>query len=68
MTFASFGFDDVDQLIESMVACMGERLVTRAFAMDRVKSDDAKKVGVGEAVRTAVAVIRRAETLHAVGQ
>ena len=62
VTFASFGFDDVDQLIESMVACMGERLVTRAFAMDRVKSDDAKRVGVGEAVRTAAAVIRRAET------
>jgi FAD/FMN-containing dehydrogenase len=63
VTFASFGFDDVDQLIESMVACMGERLATRAFAMDRVKSDDAKKVGIGEAVRTAAAVIRRAETL-----
>jgi hypothetical protein len=36
--------------------------VTRAFAMDRVKSDDAKRVGLGEAVRTAAAVIRRSET------
>ena len=45
--------------MESMIACMGERLVMRAFAMDRVKSDDAKKVGFGESVRTAAAVIRR---------
>ena len=68
VTFASFGFDDVDHLLESMITCMGERLVTRAFAMDRVKSDDAKKVGFGEAVRTAAAVIRRCGDIHAVGQ
>jgi D-lactate dehydrogenase (cytochrome) len=62
-TFASFGFDDVDHVLESLIACMGERLVTRAFAMDRVKSEDAKKVDLGEAVRTAAAVIRRSRTL-----
>ena len=61
--FASFGFDDADAVLESLVACVGERIVTRAFAMDRVKSTDARKVGVGEAVKTAAAVIRRAETL-----
>jgi FAD/FMN-containing dehydrogenase len=63
VTFASFGFEDVGHLLESLVTCMGERLVTRAFAMDRVKLEDAKKVGLGEAVRTAAAVIRRSRTL-----
>jgi hypothetical protein len=42
---------------------MGERVVTRAFAMDRVKSEDAKKVDLGEAVKTAAAVIGRSKTL-----
>jgi D-lactate dehydrogenase (cytochrome) len=63
VTFASFGFDDADHLLDSLVTCMGERIVTRAFAMDRVKSDDAKKVRLGEAVTTAAAVIRRSKTL-----
>ena len=62
-TFASFGFDDAEQLLESLVTCIGERIVTRAFAMDRIKTRDAKKVGLGEAVSTAAAVIRRSETL-----
>jgi FAD/FMN-containing dehydrogenase len=62
-TFGSFGFNDVDELLQSLMACMSDRVVTRAFAMDRVKSVDATKVGVGEAVRTAAAVIRRSETL-----
>jgi D-lactate dehydrogenase (cytochrome) len=61
--FASFGFDDADKLLECLVACIGERIVTRAFAMDRVKSADARKVGIGEAVKTAAAVIRRSENL-----
>jgi FAD/FMN-containing dehydrogenase len=61
--FASFGFDDADAVLESLVTCLGERIVTRAFAMDRVKSADARKVGIGEAVKTAAAVIRRSETL-----
>jgi D-lactate dehydrogenase (cytochrome) len=61
--FASFGFDDAYAALESLIACVGERIVTRAFAMDRVKSADAKKVGIGEAVKTAAAVIRRSETL-----
>jgi FAD/FMN-containing dehydrogenase len=63
VTFASFGFDDVDHLLDSLISCMGERIVTRAFALDRVKSADAKKVGLGEAVRTAAAVIGRSKTL-----
>ncbi|AMN44033.1 FAD-binding oxidoreductase [Rhodoplanes sp. Z2-YC6860] len=62
-TFASFGFNDVDELLQSLMTCMGDRIVTRAFAMDRVKSADAAKVGIGEAVRTAASVIRRSETL-----
>ena len=62
-TFASFGFNDVDELLQSLVACMSDRVVTRAFAMDRVKSADAAKVSVGEAVRTAAAVIRQSGTL-----
>jgi D-lactate dehydrogenase (cytochrome) len=61
--FASFGFDDPYKLLESLVACIGERIVTRAFAMDRVKSADARKIGTGEAVKTAAAVIRRSESL-----
>jgi FAD/FMN-containing dehydrogenase len=61
--FASFGFDDADAVLQSLVACLGERIVTRAFAMDRLKSADARKVGIGEAVKTAAAVIRRSETL-----
>jgi FAD/FMN-containing dehydrogenase len=63
VTFASFGFEDVDHLLDSLVTCMGERIVTRAFAMDRIKSRDAKKVGLGEAVRTAAAMIGRSKTL-----
>jgi D-lactate dehydrogenase (cytochrome) len=63
VAFASFGFDDADQLLESLVACMGECIVTRAFAMDRLKSQDARKVGLGEAVQTAAAVIGRSRTL-----
>jgi FAD/FMN-containing dehydrogenase len=61
--FASFGFDDADKLLGSLVACISERIVTRAFAMDHVKSADARKVGIGEAVKTAAAVIRRSENL-----
>jgi D-lactate dehydrogenase (cytochrome) len=61
--FASFGFDDADAALASLIACVGERIVTRAFAMDLVKSADARKVGIGEAVKTAAAVIRRSETL-----
>jgi FAD/FMN-containing dehydrogenase len=62
-SFASFGFDDVDELLQCLMTCMSDRTVTRAFAMDRVKSVDATKVGIGEAVRTAAAVIRRSESL-----
>jgi D-lactate dehydrogenase (cytochrome) len=61
--FASFGFDDADAALESLIACVGERIVTRVFAMDRLKSAGARKVGVGEAVKTAAAMIRRSETL-----
>jgi D-lactate dehydrogenase (cytochrome) len=61
--FASFGFDDVRDLLESLVDCIGERIATRTFAMDRVKAADAKKVGLGEAIGTAAAVVRRSETL-----
>ena len=57
--FASFGFGDADTLLECLVACVGERIMTRAFAMDRVKSAGAGKVGVGDAVETAAAVLRR---------
>jgi FAD/FMN-containing dehydrogenase len=62
-SFASFGFQDVGELLQSLMTCMSDRVVTRAFAMDRVKSADATKVGIGEAVKTAAAVIRRSETL-----
>jgi FAD/FMN-containing dehydrogenase len=63
VAFASFGFDDVDHLLDSLITCMGERIVTRAFALDRVKSADARKVGLAESVRTAAAVIGRSKTL-----
>src|SRR5207344_1169677 len=56
--FASFGFDDADNLLQSLIACVSEGIVTRALAMDRVKSQDATKVGLDEALSTSAAMIQ----------
>ncbi len=62
-SFASFGFRDVGELLQSLTTCMSDRVVTRAFAMDRIKSTDATRVSIGEAVKTAAAVIQRSGTI-----
>ncbi len=62
--FASFGFDDVDRLLESLIACTGAGVISRAFAMDQVKATGATKVGLGEAVGTAAAMLRGAANLR----
>ena len=61
--FASFGFDNADQLLQSLIACMDEGVVTRMFAMDRVKSQDAGKVEIGDALRTSAAMIQQSGSL-----
>ena len=61
--FASFGFDDADQLLQCLIACVGDGMVARAFAMDRVKSQDAGKVEFGDALRTSAAVIQQSGSL-----
>jgi len=61
--FASFGFDDVAPLIQSLIECIGEGVIARAFAMDRVKSQDAGNVELGDALSTSAAVIRQSESL-----
>ena len=61
--FASFGFDDADSLLQSLIACVSEGIVTRAFAMDRVKSQDATKVELGEALSTSAAMIQQSGSL-----
>jgi len=60
--FASFGFEAADSLLDAMIACMAEGIVTRAFALDRMKAQDAAKVDTGEAVATATAMLRQAES------
>lgn len=61
--FASFGFDSADDLLQGLIACLSEGIVTRAFAMDRVKSRDATKVELGEVLRTSAAMIQRSGSL-----
>ena len=57
--FATFEFDDADSLIAALNACMREGVVSRAFALDRLKSQQAKRVDVNDAISTGVAVLRR---------
>jgi FAD/FMN-containing dehydrogenase len=61
--FASFGFDNADDLLQGMITCLSEGVVTRAFAMDPVKSRDTTKVEAGAALSTAAAVIQRSGSL-----
>ena len=61
--FASFGFDAVDPLLNSMIACMSDGVVTRAFALDRLKAQDALKVEPAEAAATATAMLRQSGSL-----
>jgi len=64
-TFASFGFEDEGSLIAALNACMREGVVSRAFALDRLKSQQAKRVDLNEAISAGVAVLRRSNTLMA---
>ena len=61
-TFASFGFEDADSLIAALNACMREGVVSRAFALDRLRSQQAKRVDLSDAISTGVAVLRRSDT------
>jgi FAD/FMN-containing dehydrogenase len=58
--FASFGFETATALLEALVALMRAAVVTRGFAMDRLRARAATKVEAGDAARTIGAVVARA--------
>ena len=59
---ASFAFADDGALVAAMTEVMRAGLATRVFALDRLRSASARRVGASEAVRTLGAVIARAAT------
>jgi FAD/FMN-containing dehydrogenase len=59
--FASFTFDTADALLAAMIPVVRDGL-GRAFALDESKSDDARAADLGDAVRTAWALVRQARS------
>lgn len=66
--FATFQFETVPPLIEVLGRCMREGLVSRAFAMDNAKAEQAKAVDGDEGLRAAVAVLRKSDSLMGAAQ
>jgi FAD/FMN-containing dehydrogenase len=64
--FASFQFNSVTPLLKALSRCIQEGVVSRAFAMDDVKSSQAKSVDRGDALRTGLAVMRKSASLAGV--
>jgi FAD/FMN-containing dehydrogenase len=62
--FASFGYDDVNHLLENLIVAIREGVVSRAFAVDKVRSTNATKVGLSEAIGTATEMVRRSASLQ----
>lgn len=60
VAFASFAFDDGAALVAALVGLMRGQVVTRGFAMDRLRARAATKLEAGEAARTLGAVVARA--------
>ncbi len=56
--FATFDFEDANSLIASLNACMREGVASRAFALDRLKSQQAKRADWSDAISAGVAVLR----------
>ena len=61
--FASFAFTRSVALVEALVALMRGQIVTRGFAMDRLRARAATKFEAGEAAKTLGAVVTRAGSL-----
>lgn len=61
--FATFEFDDAGAMLESLAQCTGQGLVSRAFAMDRAKADQAKAVDMRDAASATAAVLRESGSL-----
>ncbi|MBM3626228.1 MAG: FAD-binding oxidoreductase [Alphaproteobacteria bacterium] len=58
--FASFAFARGSDIAEAMVATMRAGAATRAFALDRLRSEGARSLDAGEAARTLGAVVAAA--------
>lgn len=65
VALASFAFDNGAALVAALVALMRGQIVTRGFAMDRMRLRAASKLEAGEAARTLGAVVGRAGSLGA---
>src|SRR6185436_2904792 len=61
-TFATFEFENAGTLIAALNACMREGVVSRAFALDRLKSQQAKRVDWSEAISAGAAVLRQSSS------
>lgn len=61
-TFATFEFENANDLIASLNACMRDGVVSRAFALDRLKSQQAKRVDGSEAISAGLAVLRKSNS------
>lgn len=61
--FASFAFDHVQQLLDAMAPVLRDGLVTRAVAMDPLKTRQATKVDAGEAAKIVGAVVSQSGSL-----
>lgn len=62
VTFATFEFENAGDLIAAINACMRDGVVSWAFALDRLKSQQSKRVELGNAISTGVAVLRQSDT------
>ena len=56
--FATFEFERAETLLDCLLKCAREGVVSRAIALDRSKSEQAKDVDMGEAVATSAAMLR----------